>query len=633
MRRTLLLVTLLLLATPPRRAHAAAEARTTMALIVTSNRSAQLGRPDLQYADDDGAKYYELFRMTAAAADVQLLTELDRDTARLFPELVGVARSPTREAVRVAAASIAASVVRAQQAGQKVDFYFVFAGHGDVDRGRGFLELADGRLDAEELASLLRAIPAERSHVILDSCNSFFVINPRKPGGRRFATPEASARSLGEALPRVGVFLSTSAEAEVYEWSELQSGIFSHAVRSGLAGAADANADGQVSYEELQAFVDTATAAIRNPAYRPKVYARGPSGKEGETIFAPRAARARPLHIGAERRIRLTVRDQDGLPWIDVYKEAGTAMTLALPPERLAQASIEELEVTGEGARVRRVRVLGAGDGSVDGSVALDALAVAEPAHDARGPGDLFRMLFTRPFGPHALAAYLEAQASAPPPVFGISREDTERMGLILEHVGGLEHRDRMIGTSALVGLGAFTLGAGVWMLQDDHTYSPDALGWTMTIAGAGSFVAGGIGLFVRTPAEKLHEELVLGLERGDDPARVVARAEDGLREVAEDYRRTRTFLGWSGVGVAVAGASLFVARELNGGVADRDTERLSLGALTLAGVWAAFSSTQEYPIERALRLWESDPGIRQLPRFTVSPVPGGAMVGLGGEF
>ncbi len=629
MRRTLLLVTLLLLAIPPVRAHAAAEARTTMALIVTSNRSAQLGRPDLQYADDDGAKYYELFRMTAAAEDVHLLTELDRDTARLFPELVDVARAPTREAVRVAAASIAASVVRAQHAGQKVDFYFVFAGHGDVDRGRGFLELADGRLDAEELESLLRAIPADRSHVILDSCNSFFVINPRKPGGRRFATPEASARSLGEALPRVGVFLSTSAEAEVYEWSELQSGIFSHAVRSGLAGAADANADGQVSYDELQAFVDTATAAIRNPAYRPKVYARGPSGKQGETIFARAAARARSLHIEAERRIRLTVRDQDGLPWIDVYKEAGTAMTLALPPERLAQASIEELEVTGAGARVLRRLVLGAGDGPIE----LDSLTVAALTHDARGPGDLFRMLFTRPFGPRALAAYQQAQASAPPPVFGISREDTERMGLILDHVGGLEHRDRMIGTSALVGLGAFTLGAGVWMLQDDHTYSPDALGWTLTIAGAGAFVAGGIGLFVRTPAEKLHDELVLGLERGDDPAHVVARAEDGLREVAEDYRRVRTLLRWSGLGVAVAGASLFVARELRGGAADRDSERLSLGALTLAGVWAAFSSTQEYPIERALRLWESDPGIRQLPRFSLSPVAGGAMLGLSGEF
>jgi len=42
----------------------------------------------------------------------------------------------------------------------------------------------------------------------------------------------------------VGVFLSTSAESEVFGWSELQSGVFSHAVRSGLMGAADANHDG-----------------------------------------------------------------------------------------------------------------------------------------------------------------------------------------------------------------------------------------------------------------------------------------------------------------------------------------------------------------------------------------------------
>lgn len=66
------------------------------------------------------------------------------------------------------------------------------------------------------------------------------------------------------------MFVSTSAEAEVYEWSELQSGVFSHAVRSGLAGAAGADGDGAVSYDELRAFVDTATSEIRNAAFRPR---------------------------------------------------------------------------------------------------------------------------------------------------------------------------------------------------------------------------------------------------------------------------------------------------------------------------------------------------------------------------
>ena len=158
--------------------------------------------------------------------------------------------------------------------------YFVFAGHGDVDEGTGFIELADARFTSDDLEQWLRAIPFSRGHVILDSCNSFFMLSERKPGGRYYATPEDAARSLASRLPNVGVFLSTSAEGESFEWSELQSGVFSHVVRSGLLGAADADGDGSVSYVELAAFVATATADVKNPNMRPHVFMRGPGGRD-----------------------------------------------------------------------------------------------------------------------------------------------------------------------------------------------------------------------------------------------------------------------------------------------------------------------------------------------------------------
>lgn len=297
---------------------------TTFALVVTSNRGGALGRPDLQYADDDGARYHELFAAIAPADHVTLLTELDRDTARLFPALVAIAGAPSRGRVAEAARSIAARVRAATRAGDTVDFYFVFAGHGDVEHGRGFLQLADGAFDAADLEALVSSIGATRAHIILDSCNSFFVVNPRRPGGRRFATPADATAGLARRLPGVGVFVSTSAEAEVFEWSALQSGVFSHAVRSGLAGAADADHDGAISYNELRAFVDTATAEIKNSAFRPKVYARGPGDDDHAAILGP-SDRGRRLTLGAARPIRLTIRDRDELPWIDLYKEAGAA--------------------------------------------------------------------------------------------------------------------------------------------------------------------------------------------------------------------------------------------------------------------------------------------------------------------
>jgi len=45
----------------------------------------RLAQHGIRYADDDGAKYFELFRMVAGDADVELLTDFDADSARLFP--------------------------------------------------------------------------------------------------------------------------------------------------------------------------------------------------------------------------------------------------------------------------------------------------------------------------------------------------------------------------------------------------------------------------------------------------------------------------------------------------------------------------------------------------------------------
>src|SRR5205823_1070573 len=65
-------------------AHAESE---TFALIVTNNRSASLERPDLNYADDDGARYHALFRAVAPAENVVLLTRFDAASKLRYAEL------------------------------------------------------------------------------------------------------------------------------------------------------------------------------------------------------------------------------------------------------------------------------------------------------------------------------------------------------------------------------------------------------------------------------------------------------------------------------------------------------------------------------------------------------------------
>lgn len=600
---------------------------TTFALVVTNNRGGALGRPDLRYADDDGARYYELFATLAPADHIALLSDFDRDTARLFPALVPIASSPSRANVAAAARAIASQVVAAVRAGDTADFYFVFAGHGDVDRGRGFLQLTDGMFAAADLDALVGSIHATHTHVILDSCNSFFVVNPRRPGGRRFATPADTVAGLAQRSPSVGVFVSTSAEAEVFEWSELQSGVFSHAVRSGLAGAADANHDGAISYNELRAFVDTATAEIKNSAFRPRVYARGPGGDDAAALVAQSDGGWR-LTLEAARAIRLTIRDRDELPWIDLYKEAGAPVRLRLPA---ASASADERDAYGI---VLRREIPAPGPGPATAGLGDLALAISPPA--PRAADDPFRALFARPFGPAALARYDAERAAEPPPVFGIARDDATRLAQLLDEVDEAQAQQRRINASYAFAGAAFELGFAAFA----DLSSSDRRGQIVTLSlaiglGLGLATLGTIALVRRPESERLRESLVSGLASGRDPARVVAEVDDRLHAAARTERKLRIRKRWAGGILVSLAVGLYITdraldHRLSGEVPALTPGLAASAAVGLIRLLDSFSDT---PIERTVRLWDREPTLAGVPRFAVTPITGGAALSLAGRF
>jgi hypothetical protein len=599
--------------------HLAEAGHTAFALVVTNNRGGALGRPDLQYADDDGARYYELFVTLAPADHVTLLTEFDRDTARLLPAQVAIASAPSRGRVVAAAAAIAAQVAAAERGGDTVDFYFVFAGHGDVQHGRGFLQLIDGAFDAADLEALVGSVRATHTHIILDSCNSFFVVNPRRPGGRRFATPADAAAGLARLLPGVGVFVSTSAEAEVFEWSALQSGVFSHAVRSGLAGAADANHDGAISYNELRAFVDTATAEIKNSAFRPKVYARGPGGDDQAAIVAP-SDRGRRLTLDAARPIRLTIRDRDELPWLDLYKEVGAPLTLRLPA---AAASADEHDPQG---RMRR-RELPPGVTEPARTV-LDDLPLAAAPPAARAVDEPFHALFTRPFGPAALARYEAERAAEPPPVFGIARDDVVRLGQLLDEVDDAQAQRRHVAAGYwFVSAGVELAGAG---------FASGSLRQRSPLIGVGlAFGALGAVTLIRPQSASMREALVRGLAAGRDPAHVVAEVDDRLHAAARTARALRIRTRWAGAICVALAAGAYIADRADGyRLSDGDPYYNPLIASFLAiGAIRFLDSFNDSPIERTTRLWDHEPSLAGTARFALVPAAGGAALALGGRF
>ena len=503
---------------------------------------------------------------------------------------------------------------------------------------------------------MLRAIAATRSHVILDSCNSFFVISARKPGGRPVATTADLARSLSERWPNVGVFLSTSSEAEVFEWSELQAGIFSHAVRSGLTGAADANGDGEVSYEELRAFVSVASARVKNPLYRPKVFARGPGADPAAPLVSLAGTRGPALRIDGPD-VRLTLRDADEVPLVDLHKEDGAVVTLRLPDRWAAHAAVEERDPSAQALVLKRFSL--EAEHAAAQPIALAELTPAAPLGETRGASDVFRMLFAVPFGPRAMAEAVEdVRKEDAAAVYGVSEDEVERLRVLLAQVAGDAQGKRIITGTAFLSLGAIGATAGGWALSKGNGYGYVALGEGALYVGFG-----GWDLFRTTGAEDLYKVYSEAIEAPDPSRRAsaVAGAESYLFDLRRRAHAGRIRVRVLSLVMAGTAAGLFAINEVAGAsttcsgpsgsfvtnvtcTPSESSDALWAGRVVSASFFAlgatlAVSSFVPDSVERLADIWESDPGrVREStqglkPRVSFAPAPGGGQLQLGVSF
>lgn len=610
--------------------------RMSFAVVIGNNESLGGRRPNLHYADDDAARYFQIFQ-TISPGKVSLLSNFDRDTQRLFPDVEQFSRAPTVANLKDVGKRLAAQVLAAKRAGHETEVYFVFAGHGDVAQGEGFIEFTDSAFRSRELQEWLQSIPFTRAHVILDSCNSFFMLGVRKPGGRHFATSEDAARALASRLPNVGVFLSTSAEGEAYEWSEIQSGIFSHLVRSGLMGAADANADGAVSYLELAAFVDTATSDVRNPNMRPHVFARGPGASDSTPIARPSSMTAvRRFELSDADVLRVRVRDRDGLPLFDAHTEPGGVLRVAMPDGWAQGATVERTRRAGTDP-LRKWYALP----EPPQTVTLAALSELRPPNATRGPDETFNLLFSQPFGARAFTAYLTRRNAAPPPVYGVSKEDIVRMQLVLDQVAVAERGKRLHESLGGLGVGGLLVGAGIGVLHVDADATPKERREAHWLGGgliglSALFIAGGIGpLFKTSPGEDTATAFRKAIAADGDPGQAFAAADKTLQALATTRYEERVAQGVVGSIVMLAATTGFVWSEHSDTTSGRMAPRLGWGGTFVGGslmlgeaIWA------ETPSDTLTRIWRDDPSLHQyqtMPSLQVSRE--GAFLNVSGSF
>ena len=393
-------------------------------LIVAHNQSVDAGVKPLRYADDDGARYYELF--SQLSDETTLLTVLDADSQRVFPGLAKLTRAPSREELSGAVSKIARQIEEDREAGLHVEVVLVFTGHGHVDEsGRGYLSLSDGKLTRDDLYDeVLAPLQSDYTHLIIDACQAYFMVQARgddddpvwrddRSGRAHEAAISAYLEERGDAaaeetgqrdlssMSRLGVILSTSGAAEVHEWSALRAGVFSHQLRSALLGGADVDRDGRITYLEIEAFLAAANAGVTNPRARISVFARAPAQDQQRALLELsdyRDATTLTLKGGSAPR-RYELEDARGLRYADLNTspDQPTSIMLLRSPVSdrdyyLKRDDSEQAVVAIEGGGER--------DASALEYAALESSARSSVTESFRAE------LFSTPYGPGFFAGF-----------------------------------------------------------------------------------------------------------------------------------------------------------------------------------------------------------------------------------
>lgn len=370
--------------------------------------------PDLHYADDDALRFYRLLRILTPASHLALFMEPDGETLLRNPDLGGAPpfwSRPERGAILEGVARLEGEMGSAPP-GRETSFYFFYSGHGEW--GRLFLSPAGGEasdLSAQDLLQALQSSTAGQTQVFIDACKSqsLFVRKGAEETGPDFRSAiDHFTRDVLATPPRIGIITSTNADSPAEEDPGIDGGAFSHVLLSGLAGAADADGDGRVSYDELMAFVALYTNRLgaQAPWFRPPgddlragaLDARG----RGEGLLFEAGDEGHYVVAGADERVI----------YAEFLKSPRGRIRILVPPGRYHVLRVDDLL----GGHVGSFEVLPGRDTSVPPGDFPRGLAFLyePPAHRGGGGSphpaglggfDAAGSLFRVPFAPEVVAA------------------------------------------------------------------------------------------------------------------------------------------------------------------------------------------------------------------------------------
>lgn len=189
-------------------------------------------------------------------ADEEPLRFAERDAERMVAvfsnlgntasERVYTLLAPTAVQVERAFSEAREQVAKLTQSGRPATLVFYYAGHGDQES----LHLGATKLTLTRLFAFIDSVPATLRLAIIDSCRTSGNI-------RRRGVQVAPAFDIhaGRKTPRGTVVITSASPGEpAQESARLGGAIFTHYLQSGLRGAADRDADQQITVDEAYAF-------------------------------------------------------------------------------------------------------------------------------------------------------------------------------------------------------------------------------------------------------------------------------------------------------------------------------------------------------------------------------------------
>ena len=232
-------------------ASTAVAAQARFALVIGANVG-EPGEVQLRFAEDDAADLADVLTRLGGVPEENMTLLRGRDAPRV------------RSVLRHLSARIAA----AKAGGAETVLFVYYSGHADA----GALHLGSSRLELPALKADVAATGAQVAVLIVDACRSGALT--RVKGGAP-AQPFVIQGEDRLASEGTAIITSSAAGEDAQESDQLEGGIFTHHLVTGLRGAADSARDGKVSLSEAYdyAYRETLRSSsrarfVQHPTYR-----------------------------------------------------------------------------------------------------------------------------------------------------------------------------------------------------------------------------------------------------------------------------------------------------------------------------------------------------------------------------